>query len=144
MATLEERFSTALHGTARGWRLAVDRRLRDLGMSQASWMTVAVAAKAKAPLAQIELANRVGVEGATMVAMLDRLGKSGLVERTPSPTDRRVKLVSLTPAGAKLYEKVQVEAKAVRKELLSGIDPAVLVAATELLEHLQQVVEDTP
>jgi len=141
MSTLEERFSAALHNTARGWRLAVDRRLKDLGMSQASWMAVAVAAKAKAPLAQIELASRVGVEGATMVAMLDRLEKSGLVARVPSETDRRVKLVRLTPAGTKLYAKVQTEAAAVRKELLGGIDPKLLLAATELLEGLQAVVE---
>ena len=144
MPTVEERFSSALHSTARGWRLAVDRRLKDLGMSQASWMTVAVAAKAKAPLAQIELANRVGVEGATMVAMLDRLAKAGLIERVPSETDRRVKLVTLTPAGAKLYDKVQTEAKAVRRQLLSGIDPKLLLAATELLESLQSVVEEAP
>ncbi len=141
MSSIEERFSAALHSTARGWRLAVDRRLRDLGMSQASWMTVAVAAKAKAPLAQIELANRVGVEGATMVAMLDRLEKSGLVVRVPSATDRRVKQVRLTPAGSKLYEKVRAEGDAVRKRLLGGIDPTLLLAATELLEGLQTVVE---
>ena len=141
MSTLEERFSAALHNTARGWRLAVDRRLKDLGMSQAGWMTVAVAAKSARPLAQIELANRVGVEGATMVAMLDRLARAGLVVRVPSGTDRRVKLVKLTPQGTQLYAKVRAEADAVRKQLLSGIDPALLLATTELLEGLQSVVE---
>jgi MarR family transcriptional regulator for hemolysin len=142
MSSVEERFSAALHATARGWRLAVDRRLKDLGMSQASWMTIAVAAKARSPLPQIELANRVGVEGATMVAMLDRLAKAGLVERVPSETDRRVKLVRVTPQGAQLYGKVRTEADAVRRKLLSGIDPALLLAATELLEGLQGVVEE--
>jgi MarR family transcriptional regulator for hemolysin len=141
VASLEERFSHALHSTARGWRQAIDRRLKDLGMSQASWLTVAVAAKSKEPLAQIELANRVGVEGATMVAMLDRLANAGLVVRVPSETDRRVKLVTLTPAGLKLYDKVQIEAAAVRKQLLSGVDRKVLLAATELLEELLSVVE---
>jgi MarR family transcriptional regulator, transcriptional regulator for hemolysin len=141
VATVEERFSHALHNTARGWRQAIDRRLKDLGMSQASWLTVAVAAKAKTPMAQIELANRVGVEGATMVAMLDRLANAGLIVRVPSATDRRVKLVTLTPAGLKLYDKVQTEANAVRKELLSGVDRKVLIAATELLEQLLSVVE---
>jgi MarR family transcriptional regulator for hemolysin len=144
MPTVEERFSAALHNTARGWRLAVDRRLKDLGMSQASWVTIAMAAKAKAPMPQIELANRVGVEGATMVAMLDRLAKAGLIVRVPSVTDRRVKLVTLTPTGAKLYDKVRTEANAVRRQLLAGIDPAVLLAATELLEGLQAVVEEVP
>src|SRR5258706_15237881 len=121
--SIEERFSAALHNTARGWRLLVDRRLKELSMSQASWLTVAEAAKAKAPLAQIELANRVGVEGATMVAMLDRLANAGLIGRVPSETDRRVKLVTLTPEGLKLYDKGRIEAKAGRRQLLGGIDP---------------------
>ena len=142
--SIEERFSAALHSTARGWRLLVDRRLKGLSMSQASWLTVAEAAKSKVPLAQIELANRVGVEGATMVAMLDRLAKAGLIVRVPSETDRRVKLVTLTAEGLKLYDKVRIEANAVRKHLLSGIDPRVLLAATELLEKLQTVVEEEP
>jgi MarR family transcriptional regulator for hemolysin len=142
--SIEERFSSALHNTARGWRLLVDRRLKDLSMSQASWLTVAVAAKSKVPLAQIELANRVGVEGATMVAMLDRLAKAGLIVRVPSETDRRVKLVTLTAEGLELYDKVRIEANAVRKQLLSGIDPKVLLTATELLEALQGVVEEAP
>lgn len=144
MSLVEERFSAALHSTARGWRLALDRRLKDLGMSQASWLTVAAVAKAKAPLAQIELANRVGVEGATVVSMLDRLAAAGLIVRVPSATDRRVKLVTLTPAGARLYDKVRMEANAVRRQLLGGIDPRVLLAATELLEQLQGVLEDVP
>lgn len=141
MASVEERFSAALHNAARAWRLAIDRRLKDLGMSQASWLTIAVAAKAKQPLPQIELANRVGVEGATMVAMLDRLAKAGLVERVASPTDRRVKLVQLTPSGTELYGKVRVEAAAVRRSLLAGVEPGLLLKATELLEGLLVSVE---
>ena len=144
MPSVEERFSAALHNTARGWRLTLDRRLKDLGMSQASWMTVAMVAKAKGPLPQIELASRVGVEGATMVAMLDRLEKAGLVARSPSDSDRRIKHVALTPAGAKLYAKVHAEADAMRKELLAGIDAKRLLAATELLEQLQSVLGEAP
>ncbi len=90
MPDLEERFADALHGTARSWRQAVDRRLKGLGLSQASWMTIAVAAKARTPLSQSELADRLGVEGATMVAMVDRLVKAGFVARQPSKTDRRI------------------------------------------------------
>jgi MarR family transcriptional regulator for hemolysin len=138
---LDERFSAALHGCARGWRLVLDRRLKDLGMSQASWMTVAMASKAAQPLPQTELARRVGVEDATMVAMIDRLVKAGLVTREPSPVDRRVKLVVVTRAGAKLYAKVQAEGAAVRRELLAGIDPAQLRGMTESLERLLAVIE---
>jgi MarR family transcriptional regulator for hemolysin len=141
MPELEERFADALHGTARIWRQAVDRRLKNLGMSQASWMTIAVASKARSPLSQSELAERLGVEGATMVAMVDRLAKAGFVVRQPCQADRRINRVVLTEEGNRLCETVKAEAAAVRRELLATIDPANLAVATELLETLQGLIE---
>ena len=141
MSEIEERFADALHGTARIWRQAIDRRLKNLGMSQASWMTIAVASKARTPLSQSELADRLGVEGATMVAMVDRLAKAGFVVRQACQTDRRINRVVLTDAGNRLCETVKTEAAAVRKELLASIDPAKLAVATELLEMLQGLIE---
>jgi MarR family transcriptional regulator, transcriptional regulator for hemolysin len=144
MPDLEERFADALHSTARAWRQTVDRRLKCLGLSQASWMTIAVAAKARTPLSQSELADRLGVEGATMVAMVDRLVKAGLVVRQASKTDRRVKRVVLTDAGNRLYDTVKAVAAGVRKELLLRVDAQQLIMATELLEMLQELIERAP
>jgi MarR family transcriptional regulator for hemolysin len=138
---LEERFAGALHGTARAWRQAIDRRLKYLGVSQAGWMTIAVAAKAREPLSQSELADKLAVEGATMVAMVDRLVKAGLVKREPSTADRRIKRVVVTEAGYRMFEAVSKEAAAVRKELLSQLDPKKLEAATDVLEALQGMIE---
>ena len=137
MNDLLERFSSALHTSSRAWRQALDRRLKFLGVSQASWMTIAVAAKAATPLSQSELADALGVEGATMVAMVDRLVKVGLVAREPSPSDRRIKRIVLTDAGNRLYARVKAEAADFRAELLAPIDAKKLLAATELLERLQ-------
>ena len=144
MSDVEERFTGALHNASRAWRQALDRRLKYLGVSQASWMTIAVAAKAAGPLSQSELADRLAVEGATMVAMVDRLVKAGLVIREPSTTDRRVKRIVLTPAGNALYGKVRAEAAAFRKELLANMDPKKLLVATELLEGLQGIIDSLP
>jgi MarR family transcriptional regulator for hemolysin len=142
MSDLEERFSDALHSTSRSWRQAVDRKLKYLGVSQASWMTIAMAAKADSPLSQSELADKLAVEGATMVAMIDRLVKAGLVNREASATDRRVKRVVLTPAGMQIYEKVKAEAAALRNDLLAQIDQKKLLIATELLEGLQGIIDE--
>jgi MarR family transcriptional regulator for hemolysin len=141
MSDLEERFSDALHSTSRSWRQAVDRRLKHLGVSQASWMTIAIAAKARSPLSQSELADRLGVEGATMVAMIDRLVKAGMVIREASTTDRRVKRIILTAAGMKIYAEVKTEAAALRKGLLANTNPKQLLIATELLEGLQGMID---
>jgi MarR family transcriptional regulator for hemolysin len=141
MTDLEDRFSDTLHSTSRSWRQAVDRRLKYLGASQASWMTIAMAAKARSPLSQSELADRLGVEGATMVAMVDRLVKAGFVVREASTKDRRIKRVVLTAAGTALYDKVKAEAASLRKELLANVDAKKLLIATELLESLQGIID---
>jgi MarR family transcriptional regulator for hemolysin len=141
MSSIEERFSAALHGTARNWRLAIDRRLKHLGLSQASWMAIAYVAKQKESMSQTKLASCVGVEDPTMVSTIDRLVKAGYVVRTPSGTDRRVKLVSLTEQGQQIYNSVRQEADAVRLELLGKADPAVLRVATEFLETMLADIE---
>jgi MarR family transcriptional regulator, transcriptional regulator for hemolysin len=140
MSDSEERFANALHATARAWRQAIDRRLKGVGLSQASWMALTVAARAEAPMSQTELAERLGVEAATMVSMVDRLAKAGLLIRQPSPSDRRVNLVVLTESGLRTVDVVKSHANALRKELLDPVDPKKLAAATELLEMLQQVI----
>jgi len=66
-------FSHLLYLTAHHWRLAVNRRLKDLGMSQASWVAVAAIARNADPLSQIELAQELGVESATIVPLVNRL-----------------------------------------------------------------------
>lgn len=141
MSSIEDRFSAALHTSARGWRLAVDRRLKHLGISQASWMAIAIVAKAATPLSQTRMAALVGVEDPTMVATIDRLVKAGYALRTPSPTDRRVKLVSLTDAGQEIYRTLKAESDVLRADLLRHIDPQALQLATEVLETLQAGIE---
>ena len=139
----EERFSHALHNAARVWRLALDRRLKDLGVSQAGWLSIAYIAKAKAPLSQAELASLVQVEAATMVSTIDRLEKAELVQRLPSESDRRVKLLVVTAEGRAIYEKVRARADDLRRELIGKIDPEKVAVATSVLEELQELIENS-
>jgi MarR family transcriptional regulator for hemolysin len=138
---INERFSQALHITARVWRLAVDRRLKYLGLSQAGWRTITMVAKSDTPLSQSDLAHGLGVEGATMVGMIDRLARDGLIERSVSPTDRRVKLITLTQAGEEAFERVKTEGTLFRDNLLKNFDDSQKLMVAELLEKIQQLVE---
>ncbi|WP_426196381.1 MarR family winged helix-turn-helix transcriptional regulator [Massilia sp. DWR3-1-1] len=137
LADLQARFSAALHSTSRAWRLAIDQRLKDLGVSQAAWMTIAMVARSATPPSQKQLADLLGVEGPTVVAMVDRLVKAGLVLRVASPHDRRVKLIELTAPGQAMYAQVKQRADVFRADLLAQCDPAALLAASALLEQLQ-------
>src|ERR1700722_14415357 len=101
-ADLAERFENALYHIARGWRHAVDRRLKYCGISMPSWMTIAAASQVRSPLSQSELADMLSVSGGTMVHMIDRLAKADLAIREPSNSDRRVNRVVITDAGHRL------------------------------------------
>jgi MarR family transcriptional regulator for hemolysin len=139
---LQQRFSGVLHHTARAWRQGIDRQLKDLGVSQAGWMTIAMVAKAAEPPSQKQLADLLGVEGPTIVAMVDRLVQADMVVRVASTVDRRSKLIRLTPAGEALYARVKVEAEAFRTSVLAGLDPAAIEAATVLLETIRARIEE--
>lgn len=46
-----------------------------------------------------DLANHLGMTSASVTALLDRLSKSGHVQRTPHPTNRRSNMITATPGS---------------------------------------------
>ncbi|RPF26655.1 MarR family winged helix-turn-helix transcriptional regulator [Georgenia muralis] len=55
---------------------------------------------------------------------VDRLERAGLVARSPSPTDRRALLVTLTPAGREVVDKAVVAGLETQRSLLAALPPA--------------------
>ena len=141
MASLDERFTQALHGGARAWRGALERRLRASGLTVAGWSAMAEAVASPAPLSQRELARRLGVDGATLVATIDRLAGAGLVERAPSPHDRRVKLVVPTAQGRQVAAEIELFTAALRREVMARIDSGRIDVAAGVLEELRALLE---
>ncbi|MYW05509.1 MarR family transcriptional regulator [Streptomyces sp. SID3343] len=52
------------------------------------------------------LADLLQCDASTATSMIDRLEKRGLVRRVPHPTDRRAKVIQLTPEGCALRDRV--------------------------------------
>src|SRR6185437_2363637 len=55
---------------------------------------------------QTALAEAIGIEGASLVRLLDELQGSGLITREQDPNDRRANAVNLTPRGREVLEEV--------------------------------------
>ena len=83
------------------WTLTTEltAALEDLGVSPRAHAVLAAAATGEH--SQTQLARIVGLDKTTMVVTLDELEAAGLAERRPSPTDRRARVIAVTPAGAK-------------------------------------------
>lgn len=133
-------FGVLLHEVARYWRAELDRRLRHLGLSQSQWLVLI-----KLPdegMTQTVLARKVGIEGSTLVRLLDRLQANGWIERRDVPGDRRAKRVVPTAKAKTLQHEVAVIAQALREQLLAGIDPEHVAVAAEVLSQLRQKLEN--
>jgi len=63
--------------------------------------------------------------------------KDGLVKRESSASDRRLRRIVVTDAGAHLYSLLKDEVAAIRRQMLAMVEMEKLVHLTELLEKLQ-------
>lgn len=134
-------FSHLLYLTAHHWRLAVNRRLKNLGMSQASWVAVSAIARNEQPLSQSELAQELGVESATIVPLINRLVELELVERVKPDSDKRKRLLVATAKGMALFHQVKAVADDLREEILTAITAEEREQTHQVLEKLLHEVE---
>lgn len=72
---------------------------------------------------QLALGADLGLDKTTLTTVLDKLEGAGLVRRQPDPTDRRVRIPTITEAGTALQARVDHDVHLVEKELLSTLDP---------------------
>jgi DNA-binding MarR family transcriptional regulator len=54
------------------------------------------------PISMGQLAETLACDASNVTGLIDRLESRGLIRRQPSPTDRRLKVLDLTPAGVRL------------------------------------------
>lgn len=75
-------------------------------------------------LPQSKLGELAGLDKTTMVVTMDELERAGLAERRPSATDRRSRIVAVTPAGEALLARGQKVVDAANTDILSGLPAA--------------------
>ena len=123
---------------ARIWRRESDQALSDHGLSYATAIPLLVLSRQGENVRQGVLADELGIEGPSLVRLIDLLQAEGLVERREDPTDRRAKTLHLTKAGeAKLNETNRV-LRRVRASLLKDIAPEELAITFETLQRIEQ------
>lgn len=118
------------------WRTELDRRLRPLGFSHSRWLLLLQLSRHDG-CTQSELASCLGIEGATLVKLLDHMEREGLLKRSVSETDRRVKHLFLTDAGKKVVEEIRTYANELRKEIFSGLSQTEIKASLDVINNVR-------
>lgn len=95
---------------------------QELGITPVQF--AALTAVGKEPgLDQRTLASRIGFDTSTIGSVIDRLEARGLMRRNSSPTDRRVRLLTLTEAGVELLKLAQPGMDQAQKRMLAPLPP---------------------
>jgi MarR family transcriptional regulator, transcriptional regulator for hemolysin len=118
---------------------AFDDVLAEAGGSLPVWL-VLISLKSGQLASQRELAEAVGIQGATLTHHLNAMESAGLVTRRRDPANRRLHLVELTPAGDELFFRLRDAATAFDQRLRTGFSDTETSQLKTLLARLRDNV----
>jgi MarR family transcriptional regulator, transcriptional regulator for hemolysin len=111
---------------------AFDAALAAAGGSLPVWL-ILLNLKIRRPANQRELAEAVGITGATLTHHLNAMDANGLVARTRDNANRRVQVVTLTEAGEAAFLRLRAAAIAFDTRLRTGFaDPDLAILDAQL------------
>ena len=118
---------------------AFNDALAEAGGSLPVWL-VLISLKSGQLASQRELAEAVGVQGATLTHHLNAMESAGLVTRRRDPANRRLHLVELTPDGDTLFFRLRDAAMAFDQRLRAGLSESETGQLETLLTRLRDNV----
>lgn len=109
--------------------------IASLGMSLTDFAVLEVLLH-KGPLPVNTIGKKVLLTSGSITTAVDRLEEKGLVERLDSPSDRRVRIVSLTKEGAR---QIKVAFAEHQKHLETAVSPLTKDEQRQLVELLKKL-----
>ncbi|WP_025602727.1 MarR family winged helix-turn-helix transcriptional regulator [Burkholderia sp. WSM2230] len=130
---LRRKVSGTLVIAARKWRRTSHGVLSAFNVSEACATPLLTASRLGEAVRQVTLADYIGIEGPSLVRLLDQLCAAGLMRRDEDPADRRAKTVVLTQEGRSVTQKMEDELVTLRAQALKGISRSDLEATLRVL-----------
>lgn len=93
---------------------------------------------------QAQIAESTGLDRTVLTYLIDDLEKAGLVVRTPDPSDRRSRRVTLTDAGAERLAELTTRMKQVEDRLLAGLPADDAESLRSIVVRAAHSLDDEP
>ncbi len=131
-----------VNSTAKGFQKALDAELRRrVRVTIYQWRVVVTLIQYPG-LTQTEIAEKVGVEGSTLVPVIDKMENEGLLKRKQDSKDRRVNRIYLTPKADSLWNSMLQCAMQIRKVSAKGIPDEDLDTTIRTLKRISKNLAD--
>jgi len=126
-----------LHDATRQLRKHFDRRATRLELTRAQWRALKATSRQEG-LSQTELADYLDMEPIPVGRVIDRLEKTGFVERRNDPADRRRWRLYLTPKAHAVVDEMEDIATGLREDALRGVERDDLDALMRVLGQIKE------
>ena len=126
-----------LHDVARLMRTRFDQWARTYGLTRAQGVILTRLSR-QPGLSQNEMAALCEVEPITVGRLVDRLEASGLLERRPDPSDRRIRRLHLLPASKPILAAIQDYKGTLERELTAGLSREDIETTLDVMAHMKQ------
>ena len=110
---------------ARSMEQEFEKRLQAIGITRGAYAVLS-AIHHDNKTTPAELADFLRVDGAAVTRHLDRIEKQGLIQRTPSATDRRSIDISLTREGVRTVRRGRADSEATNRKFTECLSAAEL------------------
>lgn len=111
---------------------------RPIGQSSARWQ---VLGRAFEPQTVAKMARDMGHARQSVQRIADALVHEGLIVAKDHPTDRRTKLLHLTPAGLDVLTAIYNRQVEWSRQIMTQLSPEQLTMASKALQDIAQVLE---
>jgi MarR family transcriptional regulator, transcriptional regulator for hemolysin len=126
--------------TSRAVTQAFERAMAQAGGSVSTWQVLLLVRSANWDT-QSEMAEQLGITGATLTHHLNALERKGLVRRWRDDNNRRVQRVELTDEGVELFSRLREVARRHDRLLRSQLSDEQVEQLGALLERLEAGVQ---
>ena len=131
-----------LHDVARLLRKRFEQNARGSGLTRSQWQVLTYLAQNEG-IDQSGLAELLDVEPVTLCRIVDKLQASGLIQRHPYPSDRRIWILHLMPAAHPKLISVRKLGDMTMSEALTGVSDADRLHLLETLHVLKLNLTDS-
>ena len=138
---LQMQLSSGLLYAGRQWQRLADQALGSYGISAACTMPLLMIGRAGGGIRQVTLAQQLGMEGPSLVRLLDKLSASDLVRRECDASDRRANLLWLTDEGQALVSELEQQLIGLREEVFGELSMDELRAVLKVWQLLSAAVD---
>lgn len=133
---LQMAVNIAITVLARNIKQEADNDLANFGLSHSAAWPLVLLGRLGEGIRQGVLADAIGIEGPSLVRLIDQLCAAGLMERKDDANDRRAKTLYLTEAGRVLSNDIEASLIQMRHRLYKDVSPDDLEACMRVFQSM--------